>query len=145
MAGIHISNHVAVRDGMGRFIADIEAAAPKLIQASLDAGEEVAQGVAPEDTGRLRGSFVTKLVSRTMGYLGNTAPYAKWQDQGGDPHKQRANVSFFWEEQGRMWRPGKTPPQMINHPGNPATHFMKAGYEAACRFAAANMDRFYPG
>lgn len=144
MAGIHVSNQVIARDDLGRFIADIENAAPRLIQASLDAGKDAAIAETPVNTGRLAGSFFTRLVSRTVGYLGNPTPYARWQDEGGDAHEQRANVSFFWEEQGRMWEPGR-PPQVIHHPGNPAHHFMRAGYNRACAFARANMDRYYPG
>ena len=142
MASIHVSNQVGVRNDMGRFIADIEAAAPKLIQASLNAGEEVAIANTNVDTGRLAGSFFTRLVSRTQGHLGNPVPYAKWQDEGGDPHEQEGWVSFFWEKRGRMWNPGNN---LINHPGNDGTGFMLKGYNAAKAFAKANMAAFYPG
>jgi hypothetical protein len=139
---LHVSNQVIARDDLGKFIADIENAAPRLIEASLDAGVDAAKAVTPVDTGRLRNSFASRLLSRTVGIFSNSAPYARWQDEGGDPHQQTGWVTFLWEKRGRMWNPGDN---MINHPGNDAAHFMRTGYRAACAYAKANMGRFYPG
>lgn len=148
-----VSADVIVRDGFGRFIADIEGAATKSIADALDVGQAVAKSQAPVRTGRLQGSFAAAILSRTSGVFFNTAPYAKYQDQGAGPHTISAYVSFFWEREGRMWLspdaylamtgyPGADP---INHPGNPATHFMDAGYRAIKRAMPGILQRNYPG
>lgn len=150
---MHISTEVYARDNFGRFIADIEESATEAVTQGLKVGESVAQSVAPVRTGRLRGSFLSLILSRTSGVLGNTAPYARFQDEGAGPHAISAYVSFFWEREGRMWlsppaylarygHPGADP---INHPGNPATHFMDAGYDAIKRAMPGIIQAVYPG
>lgn len=150
---MHVSNQVIARDGMGRFIADIESAATRSVEDAIDVGQGAAREGAPMRTGRLRGSFATAILSRTSGVFFNTAPYAKFQDEGAGPHTISAYVSFFWDKMGRMWmhpntyervtgHPGADP---IHHPGNPATHFMLKGYEAAKRAMPGILQREYPG
>lgn len=153
MAGVTVSNEVHVRNGFGRFIADVEGAATKVVEDALDAGIDAAQVAAPVRSGRLRDSFFPLILSRTSGVFGNTAPYAVFQDQGAGPHDIDAHVRFFWDKVGRMWmwpetylrvtgHPGADP---IHHPGNPATHFMQFGYEAAKVAARRAMHKYYPG
>jgi hypothetical protein len=146
-----VSSRVAVRDDFGRFIADVEGAATKVVDDALDAGVATARSFAPERTGRLRASFVKKVYSRTQGFFTNTAPYAEYQDQGTESHPIDAHVNFFWEKAGRKWMwpetylrktgfPGADP---IDHPGNPAIHFMDKGYDAAKRAARIAMHKYY--
>ena len=146
-----VSSHVIVRDDMGRFIADIAGAATRTVEDALDVGISAAQAQAPTRTGRLRNSFVPAILSRTSGVFVNTAPYARFQDQGAEPHDISAYVRFFWDRMGRMWlhpdeylnkfgHPGADP---IRHPGNPATHFMDAGYDAIKRRMPAILRRNY--
>lgn len=148
-----VSTQVHVRDAMGRFIADIEGAATKAVEQALDAGVASARVQAPVRSGRLRASFQPVVLSRTSGVFINTAPYAMAQDQGAVPHDISAHVSFFWEKMGRRWMypevyqrvtgfPGADP---IHHPGNPATHFMDAGFDAIRRQMPAILKRCYPG
>lgn len=153
MADVAVSNHVIVRDQFGRFIHDIEGAATASVEDALDAGIRGARAAAPQRTGRLRGSFVSAILSRTSGVFLNQAPYAMAQDQGARPHPIDAHVSFFWDKVGRRWmwpetyerktgHPGADP---ISHPGNPATHFMDAGYAAIQRAMPGILRRNYPG
>lgn len=148
-----VSNQIIVRDDFGRFIADIEGAATKVVEDAIEAGVAAAQVAAPVRTGRLRDSFVPLIMSRTMGRFLNTASYAEAQDQGAGPHNIDAHVRFFWDKVGRMWMwpetylrvtgfPGADP---IHHPGNPATHFMEAGYRAAVAAARRALPKYYPG
>lgn len=154
---MHVSNEVHVRDDFGRFIADVEGAATKVVEDAINAGVDAARTEVQINlwtrTGRLLNGFVPVIVSRTMGQFFNTAPYAEFQDQGTAPHPLPARVSFFWERMGREWmwpeayeaatgHPGADP---INHPGNPAVHFMDAGYKAAVRAARIAMPKYYPG
>lgn len=153
MADVAVSNHVIVRDEFGRFIRDIEEAATKSVEDALDVGIAAARVKAPMKTGRLRGLFVPAILSRTSGVFLNEAPYAMAQDQGARPHPIDAHVSFFWDKMGRRWmwpetyekvtkHPGADP---IHHPGNPATGFMLAGYEAIARAMPGILQRRYPG
>lgn len=137
-----ISTRFIVRDDMGRFKADCLAAATAVVRDCLDAGVAAARVAAPERTGLLRGSFVDEILSRTSGHFLNTADYALYQDQGAGPHPLPGNVTFWWENEGRFWEPGDN---TISHPGNPATHFMDAGYDAMKRVAGPSMQAHYPG
>lgn len=136
---------------MGRFIADIAGAATKSVEEALNVGISAAQVQTPTRTGRLRGSFVPAILSRTSGVFVNTAPYARFQDRGAKPHEISAYVRFFWESRGRMWlHPDEYLAQFghhgadpIHHPGNPATHFMDAGYAAIKRRMPAILRRNY--
>jgi hypothetical protein len=152
-SGVAVSSHVIARDEFGRFIRDIEEAATKSVEEALDVGIAAARAQAPVRTGRLRGSFVPVILSRTSGLFMNTAPYAMAQDQGARPHPIPAHVRFWWDKVGRMWMypetyervtgfPGADP---IHHPGNPATHFMDAGYVAIKRAINGILQRNYPG
>jgi hypothetical protein len=146
-----VSNDVIVRDNMGRFIADIAGAATRSVEDALDEGIAAARVKAPERTGRLRASFVPAILSRTSGVFTNTAPYAMAQDQGAVRHDMPANVRFFWEREGRMWMPPETYLAVtgypgndpIDHPGNPATRFMDAGYDRIKRRMQAIIRRNY--
>jgi hypothetical protein len=149
---MHVSSSVHARDEMGRFIADIEGAATELVTDAIGAGVAAARTAAPIRSGRLRRSFVPEVVSRTMARFFNTAPYAEFQDLGAGPHPLPARVSFFWARAGRMWmwpetylrRTGHPGADPIQHPGNPATHFMDAGYQAAVAEARRALPRYYP-
>lgn len=147
-----VSSDVIVRDGLGRFIKDIEDAALRTVEKSLDVGIAEARTAAPIRTGRLRASFVPAILSRTSGVFMNNAPYAYYQDQGAAKHDIDAHVSFFWEKMGRKWMwpetylrkttfPGADP---IKHPGNPATNFMDAGYRAIIRAMPRIISQTYP-
>ena len=150
--GITVSTEVVVRDRLGQFIRDIEGAATKVVEESLKVGVAAARAQAPQRTGRLRGSFQPVVISRTRGLFINTAPYAAAQDQGARPHPITAYVSFYWDKVGRPWmhpdvyervtgHPGADP---IHHPGNPATHFMLAGYRAMAAAMPGIVRRAYP-
>jgi len=137
---MHVSSEVIVRDNFGRFIADVEGAATRVVEDAIMEGEDAARDVAPERTGHLKSSFFSAVLSRTSGVFGNTADYAEFQDRGTNPHLITGNVRFFWEREGRDWIPGEN---FINHPGNPATHFMNVGWQALKRAVPGLMRRHY--
>lgn len=149
---MRVSSDVIVRDNFGRFIADIDGAATKTVEDSLNVGIRAARRAAPSRTGRLKGSFVAAVLSRTSGVFLNNAPYAGAQDQGARRHAIPARVSFFWDKMGRRWMwpetyervTGHAGADPIDHPGNPATHFMDAGYDAIKRRMPEILRRNYP-
>jgi hypothetical protein len=134
-----VSTRVFARDGFGRFLAKMEDAARDTVNETLQVGVNVSRAAAPIKTGRLRGSFY-KVNNGHSGYYGNRAPYAKFQDEGVAPNPKPGNVTFFWDNAGYQWKPGHN---TINHPGNPATHFMLAGYEAMRAAAPGIMQKHY--
>lgn len=141
-----VSSEVAVRDGMGRFIADIEGAATQTIIDALKVGISGAVMKTPVKTGRLMSSYQSVVLSRTSGVFMNTAPHAEFQDGGTAPHDITANVSFFWEKMGRMWVPspeGST--QVIKHPGHKGRFFMDAGYDSIQDRIMSIIKKNYPG
>lgn len=143
-----ISSEVHARDSFGRFIADVEGAATKVVEDAIQAGEDAARAAAPERTGALKAGFFAVVVSRTMGRIGNTTPWADFQDQGTSPHYMIGSpvFRFYWENAGRWWVPGLFgDPDIIFHPGNPAVHFMDTGYAAAVAAARKALPRYYPG
>lgn len=153
---MHVSTQVIVRDQLGRFIKDIEDAAPEAIGRALDVGTAAARARVAERTkvrtGSLLGGFRPALLSRTSGVLVNVAPWAGYQDEGTAPHDISAHVHFYWERMGRYWMwpelyqrvtgfPGADP---IHHPGNPAVGFMDAGYRAMMRALPRIIADVYP-
>lgn len=146
MSGVTVSNRVAVRSNIGRFIADIENAARPTLEETLDVGIRASRAKAPYKTGQLSKSFRKHIFSRTQGMYFNAAAYAKFQDEGVAPNPKDADVSFFWEHEAKWWIPSSKlgrNEQVINHPGNPAIHFMLAGNEAMAARAQAIMRKHY--
>lgn len=142
MGGFEITMHVGLRDEMGRFIAACDEAATKTVEDLISQGAAMSRALAPVDTGALSGSIESHMISSRSGQWGPHVKYAMPQEFGAGPHGLPGNVSFFWENQGRMWKPG---PNEINHPGNPPHPYLRPAYEAvmgnAISVAAAN----YPG
>lgn len=139
-----VSNRVFARDDFGRFLADIDEAAQATVSELLSIGIATSRVAAPVKTGRLRESFMRQMLSSHSGVYANTAPYAKFQDEGVGPNEKPADVSFWWQAQGRFWSPDSTGTQVIQHPGNPASNFMAAGW-AAIRAAAPSVTAKHYG
>lgn len=149
-----VSTRVIVRNDMGRFIADIEGAATKTVEQALEVGVQASRDAAPVGhkhdlrSTPITSSFYKTLESRTRGFYGNFSKHAIFQDQGTGPHTMigKPTFRFYWENEGRMWIPGLMGDvDIINHPGNPAVHFMDTGYRAIRRQISAIMQRCYPG
>jgi hypothetical protein len=112
------------------------------VDEALDLGVRHAKAAAPVGSRPdlrstpIRDSFYKQRTGVTSGYFGNFARHAGYQDRGTGPHIMIGNPTFqfFWENEGRMWIPGLFgEPDVIHHPGNPATHFMDAGNDAIRR------------
>lgn len=84
-----------------------------------DLGKRVlsaARGLAPEDTGALRSSLRLDMDGKRAIISANTH-YALYQEEGTGPHSMD-DGPYFWSEVG-------FPVDEIDHPGNPAVHYLK--------------------
>lgn len=126
-----MSNTVIARDSFGRFVSAIKAGGAEMMADMARDGADLSRAYAPKGgkpdarTPRIVDSIFEQHTSTTAQW-GSTARHALPQETGGVPHLQRGDVSFFWEREGRRWRPGQN---MINHPGNPAQPYLRPAYE----------------
>lgn len=147
------SNQVILRNSFGQFIRECEAAAEATVQEMVDDGAKVAAGLAPKRTGRLAASIKGFMLSRTSGVWGTNLKYAAPQEFGAAPHEITAYVSFFWDKVGRMWlhpdqylyQFGHFGADPINHPGNPATHYMQQSWAIMSPRFVELAKKYYPG
>jgi hypothetical protein len=149
-----VSNRVVVRDGIGRFIAECEAAASRTVDDILDEGVELSRQMAPVGskpdprTVSLREGFFVQKLGRTAGVWGNFARHALAIEKGARPHtiEGRPFMRFYWEEARRMWIPGLFGEQdIINHPGNDAQPYLRPAYRTVMNRAMDIARRHYPG
>lgn len=149
MAGIAVSGRVIARNSLGRFIADCEQAGHDTVEKSIKRGATMSRRMAPRKTGALAGSIESHMLSRTSGAWAAHAHYAMWQEEGTAPRQMIGNpyFHFFWENQGRWWQPGffTDGPDVINHPGNPPSPFLRPAYEAVMAQVMAIARAEYPG
>lgn len=148
-----VSTHVVARNRFGQFIRAVEQAATETVLDTATQGAAASATLAPRRTGALAGSIKPFVVSRTAAVWGSNLKYALPQETGSVAHDLPANVSFFWEREGRMWMtpdqylartgyPGNDP---IQHPGNPATHYLRDGYRSIRGRMLAIAAKHYPG
>lgn len=149
-----VSNRVVVRNSMGQFIAECEAAGQQTVDAILDEGVSLSHDMAPvggKDDPRtvpLRDGFFTQKISRTSGVWGNFARHALAVEKGARPHPITGQpfLRFYWEEARRMWVPGLFgEPDVVNHPGNEAQPYLRPAYRIVMQRAMQIARRYYPG
>lgn len=141
MATIHVRNTVVARNNLGRFIAECDAAATRTVEQTVNEGERNAKSFAPKKTGALARSIKGFMYSARSGGWGAGTDHWKFQEDGTAPHGITGRVRFWWENEGREWFPGDNE---IQHPGNPATHFLRRSYAIARRAMMEHARRNYP-
>jgi hypothetical protein len=153
MSGVVYTNRVIARNNFGQFIRECEQAAEATVEQTVTEGAEIAASFAPKRTLRLASSIKPFMLSRTSGVWGTNVPYAASQERGAVPHPISAYVSFYWHKVGRQWLhppeyerlfgfPGADP---IQHPGNPATHFLRDSFQIMSRRITTIAKARYPG
>lgn len=142
-----ISSRVQMRNGTGRFAAQCSEAAARTVAKAIEEGADLSRDMAPiggkadARTIPLKDSIESHQTGRTSGYWVATARHALPTEYGAGPHQLPGNVSFFWEEQGRMWEPGDN---QINHPGSPAQPYLRPAYRIVMRNIMRWAKRYYP-
>jgi hypothetical protein len=137
-----------LRNDLGQFIRDCEAAAGKTIEAAVTEGADLSRDFAPVGhkadprTIPLKDSIEAVITSRTSGFWQATARHALPQELGAGPHGIPGNVKFYWEEEGRWWEPGDNE---IQHPGNRAQPYLRPAYDIIKKRLPGIMQRYYPG
>lgn len=156
---IAVSNRVIARNGIGQFIADVEGAATRTVERTIQEGVEISRAMAPAGgkpdprTLPLKASFFTHMLSRTSGVWGNTARHALPIEKGAVPHVIMGNphLGFFWEAAGRNWIPAERYygipglRDLVNHPGNAAQPYLRPAYEIVSRRMMSIARSEYPG
>jgi hypothetical protein len=154
-----VSTQVHARNGIGQFIKACEEAATQTVLDTIEAGQRESQARAPVRTGALRASIQPFLTSRTSGVWGSSLKYALAHEKGSGIHGGKgkypisAYVRFFWDKAGRMWLhpdeyfnwTGHEGADPIMHPGVPATHYLRDGYEAIKPRMMQYARKNYPG
>jgi hypothetical protein len=151
---VGVSNRVVVRNNIGRFISECQAAGVRTVDEILDEGVELSREYAPVGskpdprTVPLKDGFFVQKLSPTSGVWGNFARHALAIERGARPHVITGNptMQFYWEAERRMWVPGLFgPTDIINHPGNDAQPYLRPAYRTVMRKAMDIARRHYPG
>lgn len=127
--GMVVTNDIILRNEMGQFIRRMEVGAE-------GAARELAQSIAtlgrvfvPKRTGRLMRSIQWFMVGPYTGVAvaGEGVPYAAAQEKGASAHVipslLRGGKTFLYNAEELFAALGP-----VEHPGNPATHFMGRAY-----------------
>lgn len=128
MADLTVYATLQQRDHLGRYLASIPEKARRSIEAAAKKGSHVARARATSKTGAMRATIHPIMFNDFAGGITVGTDHWKFQEEGTAPHPITGEVHFWWENEGRPWMPGSN---TISHPGNPAVHFMLAGYEVA--------------
>ncbi len=153
MSGVVYTNRVVARNEFGRFIRACEQAAEASVLETVTDGADLAAALAPKRSGRLAASIKPFMLSSTSGVWGSNVKYAAAQEKGASAHTITAYVSFYWDKMGRQWLYPTTYQRLtghpradpINHPGNPATHFLRDSAAVMRRRMIRTAKSRYPG
>lgn len=156
---IAVSNRVIARNGIGQFRVACERAAERTIKRAVNDGAELSRSFAPvgpkhdERTIPLAASIKARMTGSTSGEWYSTARHALPQEFGAGPHVIAGNphLRFFWEAAGRMFvpaeefyhQPGLV--SIVNHPGNPASPFLRPAYNQVMGRIMAIARAEFPG
>lgn len=128
---VAVSNKVIARDNFGRFINKLEAAKVATMDDLANAGANLSRQFAPKGikrdprTPHIADSIIAESTPTTASWK-VLARHGLPQETGSKEHEITGQVAFFWEREGRWFRPG---PNMIHHPGNPAKPYLRPAYE----------------
>lgn len=142
-APVEVSARVFFRDPFGRFMEQIDDAAEKTAYAAAKRGANLSKVFAPKRTVRLASAIYAYRhgTGKTAGWKVTGVPYAASQEEGARPHAIGADGQVLANEADNFG-PVQGP---VQHPGNPATHFMeKARKQVASELIGimrANMER----
>lgn len=147
MSRIAVTNRVMMQDESGRFMADIDDNAHEAVWEVTNMMAGFAAANSPFKTGELRRSIRGFMTGPREGVVVATAPHALPQETGASPHLigESGQVLF----RGARSHPGarhtknRTEGQFgpvkgpVLHPGNPATRYLRKGFNAARMIAPA--------
>lgn len=109
------------RDSSGHYLASLPEKARRAIEETARGGADIAQAGASIKTGAMRGSIQPVIFGDWSGGVTVGTDHWRYQNSGTTRHDITGDVSFWWEREGRPWFAGTN---TIDHPGNPALHFM---------------------
>ena len=124
MAKCDVTQRVYSRNEFGAFAAAISRAGTATVEEAIKQGADIARHRAPRGhkvdkrTIPLHTSIYHEMVTPTQGIFGTRgARHAAAIELGARPHSigPAKNLRFWWEAEGRFWRPGLNE---VSHPGN---------------------------
>lgn len=131
MAGMVVSNRVLLQDESGRFMADVDGKAHEAIWEVTLFMARQAVGFAPKRSGALARSIEGYMTGPMEGTVVATAPHALPQETGGAPHPIATDKGAMANQETGFFAaapPGFGGHFTVQHPGNPATHFMAKAF-----------------
>jgi hypothetical protein len=117
VADVGFKCNVRWRDESGRFAAAMDEGARRAQEEAGEIGAAVASALAPKRSGELAAS-----VRPNGAGFEATAPYAAAQEEGAGPHLIGTGFDSVLVNEAEGFGPVLGP---VEHPGNPATHFMR--------------------
>lgn len=129
MADIPVTARVYWRDPFGRFMRETDEASADAIQAASRQGSELAKAFASKRTGEMAGEIHPIGSGMHGGWAAGSSPQTEPQEFGAGPHE--IPNAFGW---------GVT----VQHPGNPAQHFMKRSFDIISAKLAAMVQARLP-
>jgi hypothetical protein len=129
---VALSNTVVMRNSIGQFAADCQRAGHSTVERAVEDGAQFSREFAPVGsktdprTKHIKDSIHAE-ASGNSGRWWCDARHALAQEKGSTDHMQTGWANFFWENEGRDWEAG---PNLIHHPGNPPSPYLRPAYEA---------------
>lgn len=146
MGTIATSNRVIARDQMGLFVSLCDQAGANMMRDMANDGAELSRAMAPKGakadprTPHLADS-ITSRSSGNSAHWQADARHALAVEFGAAPHPITGYVSFFWQREGRYWKPGRN---MISHPGNRSQPYLRPAYEVIMGRWMEYARKYYP-
>jgi hypothetical protein len=117
MANVGFSTRVQWRDEFGRFAQALDTGAQRSQAEAGEIGAVLAAALAPKRSG-----FLASTIHATGHGFAADAGYAAAQEEGAGPHLIGAKFGSTLVNEAEGFGPVIGP---VEHPGNPATHFMR--------------------
>jgi hypothetical protein len=139
---VEVSSTVQWRSDDGRFARALDNAAEGAVKETIAYGVELAMAIlAPHRrSGRLAGSLGPFMNGPAQGGWYAGAGHALPQEHGARPHTIGAPGQILANKETGFFAKGP-----VNHPGNPALHFMRDSYRLASRNLMHGVAKRLPG
>lgn len=140
---IAVSGDVLLHLDSGAFVANVDGALTPAVEDVADQMAAMGRVFAPKGkTLELTNSIQGLLVSATSAVAVATAPHAIFQEKGAGAHIIPSLLSGGWkllagDDFGPVWGP-------VEHPGNPATHFLEQAGDAVSAFVPRILAEHLP-
>jgi uncharacterized protein YukE len=141
---IVVSESTFFRDDSGRFLSKVDAGATAAVKEIAETIANLAKAFAPFRTGELKKSIIARMMGAHEAFAIATAPHAAVQEFGGSPHTIGEEGQRLINR-GEGLYPGWSGWGVVEHPGNPATHFMRNAGQVVAALSQGIVEKHMPG